>query len=100
MHSFDRLDKKIYIFILERRKIENPEQRKKGKNEMKNEVKKRKKTWNEKLRKRRTITKCKYRYNDTLAPDKRYIMRVIISATVLFDPKGPVFSTGHFNFAF
>lgn len=32
---------------------------------MRNEVKKRKKTWNEKLRKRRTITKCKYRYNES-----------------------------------
>lgn len=30
----------------------------------------------------------------SLTPDKRYIMRVIISATVLFDPEGPVFSTG------
>lgn len=41
IHSFDRLDKKIYIFILEIRKIENPvyiqnnERREKTKWEMK-----------------------------------------------------------------
>lgn len=52
-----------------------------------------------KRKKKREITKAWNQVGvsidiTSLTPDKRYIMRVIISATVLFDPEGPVFSTG------
>lgn len=91
IYFFDRKIKNKNIFILENKKRSKIQKTKKeGRNEGKE---KRYRTRNYESVER--LPRVSVSIDITsLTPDKRYIMRVIISATVLFDPEGPVFSTG------